>query len=508
MVKDHSDIEKGYSFRLTARVLLYASSHRQESTYHGLCYTSRGALVGTRNSSMGHPMKDRSDDPPHHEQTLLPRHAQRCVREVDRLGGGSLVVWTAYTSNGRSRLVVIQGNMTAPKSTATKCLGRSWCHSSTTMGLAVDLQHDNATPHTAALTRNFRQHAGIPVMAWPSLSADMNPIEHVWDELGRRVRNRVNAPQTLQPLEHALVGEWSRLPVQIFTRLLRSTRKRCRAVYQAQGGHTRYWPGRSHAILTREVTRDTDQGGHTRYWPERSHAILTREVTRDTDQRGHTRYWPGRSHAILTREVTRDTDQRSHAILTREVTRDTDQGGHTRYWPGRSHAILTREVTRDTDQGGHTRYWPGRSHAILTREVTRDTDQRGHTRYWPGRSHAILIREVTRDTDQGGHTRYWPGRSHAIPTREVTRDTDQGGHTRYRPGRSHAILTREVTRDTDQGGHTRYRHCIMRSSEIMWTLIWTPSSTFQTITCYTIKHLDDTLSFGVYFISPIDKCLH
>ena len=30
----------GYSFRLTARVLLYAPSHRQENTYHSLCYTS------------------------------------------------------------------------------------------------------------------------------------------------------------------------------------------------------------------------------------------------------------------------------------------------------------------------------------------------------------------------------------------------------------------------------------------------------------------------------------
>ena len=41
----------GYSYRLTARVLLYAPSHRQDNTYHGLCYTSRGALAGTRNSS-------------------------------------------------------------------------------------------------------------------------------------------------------------------------------------------------------------------------------------------------------------------------------------------------------------------------------------------------------------------------------------------------------------------------------------------------------------------------
>ena len=80
MVKDHSDSEKereremfyltthsthfiygymasdiwyiGYSYRLTARVILYAPSHREDNTYHGLCYTSRGALAGTRNSSM------------------------------------------------------------------------------------------------------------------------------------------------------------------------------------------------------------------------------------------------------------------------------------------------------------------------------------------------------------------------------------------------------------------------------------------------------------------------
>ena len=45
----------GYSFRLTARVLLYAPSHRQDSTYHGICDTSRRVLAGTRNSSMGSP---------------------------------------------------------------------------------------------------------------------------------------------------------------------------------------------------------------------------------------------------------------------------------------------------------------------------------------------------------------------------------------------------------------------------------------------------------------------
>ena len=43
----------GYSYQLIARVLLYAPSHRQYNTYHGLCYTSHGALAGMRNSSTG-----------------------------------------------------------------------------------------------------------------------------------------------------------------------------------------------------------------------------------------------------------------------------------------------------------------------------------------------------------------------------------------------------------------------------------------------------------------------
>ena len=51
MVKDHSDSDKGNPLPphrllfLYARVLLYAPSHRQDNIYHGLCYTSRGALA-------------------------------------------------------------------------------------------------------------------------------------------------------------------------------------------------------------------------------------------------------------------------------------------------------------------------------------------------------------------------------------------------------------------------------------------------------------------------------
>ena len=60
----------GYSFRSVARVLLYASS--QDNTYHSLCYTSREALAGMRNSSMSPPCRI---DPmtSHHKWTLIPQ---------------------------------------------------------------------------------------------------------------------------------------------------------------------------------------------------------------------------------------------------------------------------------------------------------------------------------------------------------------------------------------------------------------------------------------------------
>ena len=49
--KETSCCHIDYSYRLTASVLLYAPFHRQDNTYHCLCYTSHGALTGTRNSS-------------------------------------------------------------------------------------------------------------------------------------------------------------------------------------------------------------------------------------------------------------------------------------------------------------------------------------------------------------------------------------------------------------------------------------------------------------------------
>jgi transposase len=40
----------------------------------------------------------------------------------------------------------------------------------------------------------------IRVLPWPALSPDLSSIDHLWDELGRRVRHCPNPPETLQEL--------------------------------------------------------------------------------------------------------------------------------------------------------------------------------------------------------------------------------------------------------------------------------------------------------------------
>ncbi len=55
------------------------------------------------------------------------------------------------------------------------------------------LQHDNARPHVVRICTQFLEAENIPVLAWPSYSPDMLPIEHVWDALDPNYWNTIVA---------------------------------------------------------------------------------------------------------------------------------------------------------------------------------------------------------------------------------------------------------------------------------------------------------------------------
>ena len=76
-------------------------------------------------------------------------------------------------------------------------------------------------------------------MDWPSRSPDLNPTQHVWDELGRRLNDRPNARTTLDQLQQALTEEWNRIP-NVIRRIVASMRRRRHAVINSIDGPTRY----------------------------------------------------------------------------------------------------------------------------------------------------------------------------------------------------------------------------------------------------------------------------
>ncbi|GFU76903.1 transposable element Tcb2 transposase [Trichonephila clavipes] len=88
------------------------------------------------------------------------------------------------------------------------------------IGDGIILMDDNYRPHRANLVEDFLFEEGIVRMEWSACSPDINPIEHVWDALGRRVAGHQPPPQTLQELERALLEEWDRVPQLMINSLI------------------------------------------------------------------------------------------------------------------------------------------------------------------------------------------------------------------------------------------------------------------------------------------------
>ena len=97
----------------------------------------------------------------------------------------------------------------------------------------IRLMHDGAPSHTARATRALLQANRINVLTWPPLLLDLNPIEHIWDVIGQRVRSGVSL--NIRNLKRFVVEEWSGVAQLTFRNYIASMRSRCQAVVNANG---------------------------------------------------------------------------------------------------------------------------------------------------------------------------------------------------------------------------------------------------------------------------------
>ena len=66
---------------------------------------------------------------------------------------------------------------------------------------------DNSRPHRSRAVTAFLQNEAVTSLPWPAMIPDLNPIEHVWDMIGRRVQDGVLPVHNLRQLEAALHRE-------------------------------------------------------------------------------------------------------------------------------------------------------------------------------------------------------------------------------------------------------------------------------------------------------------
>ena len=152
------------------------------------------------------------------------RYADACVIQHDRFGGGSVHVWGGISFNHRTQLHVFHNRVNA-QTYIDQVLAPIVVPAFQAHNDLLVLQHDNARPHTARVTTQYLANQNINVMDWPAFSPDMNPIEHIWDALGRRVRAQGPFPN-LRQLEVTLVQEWNNLPQQLIQDVIGSMRRR------------------------------------------------------------------------------------------------------------------------------------------------------------------------------------------------------------------------------------------------------------------------------------------
>ncbi|GFW91082.1 transposable element Tcb2 transposase [Trichonephila clavipes] len=162
------------------------------------------------------------------------------IQEKDRYTTCSIMVWAGIMINGRTRLhVVANWTMTGQRYIDEVLLPHVRLFRGA-VGEKFVFLDDNATCHRTLAVQDCLDSEGIQHLVWPARSPDLNPIENVWNALGRQVAGRNYPPTTKNTLICALTEEWDKLPQQLLDNVVQSMVRRVECCITLHGGHIPY----------------------------------------------------------------------------------------------------------------------------------------------------------------------------------------------------------------------------------------------------------------------------
>lgn len=165
----------------------------------------------------------------------------RTVKTTFKHGGGGVMVWGCMTSKGVGYLCKIEGTMDQHlyKTILEEDLKQTmeFYHLEPE---EVIFQHDNDPKHKSKLVQEWLSNQEFDVLPWPAQSPDLNPIEHLWSEVKRKLNKFESPPKGLLELWERIESVWNEITPQTCQNLISSMPRRISDVIKAKGKWTKY----------------------------------------------------------------------------------------------------------------------------------------------------------------------------------------------------------------------------------------------------------------------------
>lgn len=158
------------------------------------------------------------------------------LRGTVKHSGGGVMVWGCTSAAGVSNLCFTEGNM--DRFMYLDILKQNILPSAErlSLGTTFTFQQDNDLKHTAKVCQEWCLYHVPHQLHTPPQSPDLNPIEHLWDVIGRELKKY--AIKNKAELKRAIQDIWNNISPETTTKLVGVMQKRLREVINAKGGPT------------------------------------------------------------------------------------------------------------------------------------------------------------------------------------------------------------------------------------------------------------------------------